>query len=212
MSKESPNARLEAFSDGVFAIAITLLILEIKVPPIESIHSLDDGVKGLMHLWPSFFAFILSFIYVFLSWIGHHQVLKMLDKTSSYFQWSNALFLLAVTFIPFPTAFMAEYLATDYAVLAIVFYCAFSMAHNIIWNIFMWSIFKPKLLTKSHHATKELKKAHNGIKAGFFINLAIVTLSFWYPYTAIALNTLLWILWAYLSMNTKVEAAVEAVG
>jgi uncharacterized membrane protein len=55
------NARIEAFSNGVFAIAITLLVLGLRVPPIASIHSVDELWKSLYQLWPSFFAFILSF-------------------------------------------------------------------------------------------------------------------------------------------------------
>jgi uncharacterized membrane protein len=112
MEKEAPNARLEMFCDGVFAIAITLLVLEIKVPPLESIHSIADVWGDIALLWPSFFALALSFTVIFISWMGHHVLLKALDKTSDKFQAVNGIFLFTVIILPFPTAFMAEYLNT----------------------------------------------------------------------------------------------------
>jgi uncharacterized membrane protein len=99
------NQRLEMFTDGVFAIAITLLIIEIKVPPLHSMHSIRDVWYAIGILWPSFFALGLSFIIIFISWLGHHNVLKMLDDTSTQFQVANGFFLFTVIIIPFPTAF-----------------------------------------------------------------------------------------------------------
>src|SRR5665213_176853 len=82
MSESKSLIRVEAFSDGVFAIAITLLILEIKVPEIDSIHSTSDLVNALFHLWPSFFAFFYSFGGILVQWIFHHNLFILLDKTS----------------------------------------------------------------------------------------------------------------------------------
>src|SRR5436190_19010898 len=116
------NQRLETFCDGVFAIAMTLLILEIKIPPLESMHSVADVWHGVVRLWPSFIALSFSFLIIFISWIGHHNLFKALDKTSPQFQFANAFFLFTVIIIPFPTSFMAEYLDTPYAQPAIVVY------------------------------------------------------------------------------------------
>ena len=88
------NARIEAFSDGVFAIAITLLVLELKVPPAGSIHSISDLWKGLYNLWPSYFAFTLSFGILLVSWVNHHFLFNILDK-------SSALFFMSVAFLLF---------------------------------------------------------------------------------------------------------------
>jgi hypothetical protein len=73
---DNPNARLETFCDGVFAIAITLLILEVKVPPLESIHSKAELWTSFARLWPSFFALLLSFTVILITWVGHHNLLK----------------------------------------------------------------------------------------------------------------------------------------
>src|SRR4030067_3087085 len=117
------NERLEFFSDGVFAIAITLLILDIKVPPLESVHSVVNVWRSIGQLWPSFFALSLSFVIILIAWLGHHNLLRAVDKTSPSFQIANGFFLFTIIFIPFPTAFMAEYLNTPFAQPAIVFYC-----------------------------------------------------------------------------------------
>jgi uncharacterized membrane protein len=105
MSESKSLTRLEMFSDGVFAIAITLLILEIKVPPIDSIHSVNDLVNGLIHLWPSFFAFTYSFGGILVQWIIHHNTFIHLNKTSRAFLYTNGFLLLTIVFSPFRQRF-----------------------------------------------------------------------------------------------------------
>src|SRR4249919_20355 len=124
------NKRLEMFCDGVFAIAITLLVLDLKVPPVESIHSVPDVWHAIGRLWPSFFAFTLTFTIILISWIGHNNVLKLVNKTSAPFQLANGFFMFTIILMPFSTAFMAEYLNTPYAQPAIVFFCLNSLLHN----------------------------------------------------------------------------------
>jgi uncharacterized membrane protein len=104
------HARIEAFSDGVFAIAITLLVLQLKVPPASSNQSIDDLWKSLVNLWPSYFAFILSFGILLVSWVNHHYLFNVLDKSSRPFLYANGFFLMTITFMPFPTALLAEYI------------------------------------------------------------------------------------------------------
>ena len=104
MSNEKETTRVEAFSDGVFAIAITLLILEIKVPRLESSMTNSQLMNSLMNLWPSYFAFLLSFTAVLIMWINHHGFFKYLRTINLGFLYANGFLLLMVTFIPFPTA------------------------------------------------------------------------------------------------------------
>jgi len=115
MVENKSLSRLEAFSDGVFAIAITVLIVEIKVPPINSIHSVSDLINALVHQWPSFFAFLLTFGGILVQWIMHHNIFNFLDKTSRPFLYGNGFLLLTIVFFPYPTALLAEYLNTKYA-------------------------------------------------------------------------------------------------
>jgi uncharacterized membrane protein len=100
--------RLEAFSDGVFAIAITLLILEL----IQSMHFEEDVPLFRMMLmnWKYFLAFIIGFSTILVCWINHHLVVSYIERTDSKLFWVNGFVLFVVTFTPFPTAVLAEYL------------------------------------------------------------------------------------------------------
>jgi len=197
------NERLEMFSDGVFAIAVTLLILDLKVPVLESVHSNKDVWQDLGRKWPAFFALALSFLIIFISWIGHHNLLLLLDKTSPRFQFANGFFLLTVIFIPYPTAFMAEYLNTPYAQPAIVFYCLSSIFHNVGWIVLHRYILKPKSLLKDSVDPAYVKQIAKGSNYGFFIYLALAIMAWWLPYIAIMLSVLIWIYWIYLSVSIK---------
>ena len=83
MSETNPNSRLEAFCDGVFAIAITLLIIEIKVPPISSVHTRGELWMAFAHDLPAWFAFLLSFSFILISWVNHSHVFKLIGRSSS---------------------------------------------------------------------------------------------------------------------------------
>jgi uncharacterized membrane protein len=104
------TGRIEAFSDGVFAIAITLLVLAIKVP-----KSADLGVGGslfsvLLGLWPHYLAFVTSFATIFAMWVTHHRIFTFVQRSDHFFLYWNGLLLLLITFLPFPTTLLAEYL------------------------------------------------------------------------------------------------------
>jgi uncharacterized membrane protein len=100
------KARLEAFSDGVFAIAITLLVLEIGVPE----GSGGDLLGAILDQWPSYLAYFVSFITVAAYWIEHDAITQALDHADGIFVRLNLLFLAFVSFVPFPTKLVAEYL------------------------------------------------------------------------------------------------------
>jgi len=95
--------RLEGFSDAVFAIAITLLVLEIKVP-----HSGVDVGSALLNLWPSYLAYAISFIVLGAIWINHHAMFKQIVRVDQLFLLINIFFLMFVAFLPFPTAVLAQ--------------------------------------------------------------------------------------------------------
>jgi uncharacterized membrane protein len=95
--------RLEFFSDGVFAIAITLLVLEIKVPP----HNIALEA-GLLQLWPSYLAYVVSFLVIGAIWINHHAMFRHIVRADETLLLLNVLHLMFIAFLPFPTAVLAE--------------------------------------------------------------------------------------------------------
>ena len=106
--KRSGIARLEAFCDGVFAIAITLLILEVKFP-----HAQDVSPGRLTQLlfdqWPAYGAYILSFVMIGIYWANHHYICRYFTRSDHAFNLLHVLFLMCVAFIPFPTAILGQY-------------------------------------------------------------------------------------------------------
>ena len=96
------TARLEAFSDGVFAIAITLLILEVRLRPPGS------PVEQVLHAWPSYLAYVVSFLTIGAAWLGHNEMTDALERTDPILLRINLLLLLVVVFLPFPTQLVAE--------------------------------------------------------------------------------------------------------
>jgi len=108
---EKETSRIEAFSDGVFAIAITLLILEL----IQFLHSQTDHglLKLLFNHWESYLAFVIGFLTILVCWINHHLVFTYINKTDSNLMWVNGFVLLMVTFTPFPTAILAQYFVKE---------------------------------------------------------------------------------------------------
>jgi len=106
--EELTTQRIEAFSDGVFAIAITLLILEIRLPHTDATHG--SVAAALVSLWPSYFAYIFSFVMIGIYWVNHHYIFNIYQKTDHVFNLLNVFFLMCISFLPFPTAVLGEHL------------------------------------------------------------------------------------------------------
>jgi len=130
------TARIEAFSDGVFAIAITLLVLDMKVP-----RALDDGrtlASALMAMWPTYLAFVTSFSTILIMWINHHRMFTLIGRADDRLMFYNGLLLLGVTIVPFPTALVAEYLRHDGQKTAAALYNGtfifIAICFNLLWR------------------------------------------------------------------------------
>jgi uncharacterized membrane protein len=107
---ERGTERIEAFSDGVFAIAITLLILDIKIPRAEGTV---DLLRILLGLWPSYFAYVLSFIMIGIYWANHHYIFKLFERTNHALNLLNLLLLMFIAFLPLPTQVLGEYILDE---------------------------------------------------------------------------------------------------
>jgi uncharacterized membrane protein len=103
------TARLEAFSDGVFAIAVTLLVLDIAVSADAGKHLL----RSVGDLWPSYLAYVASFSTIGAAWLGHNAITEYLDRADAAFVRLNLLLLLVISFLPFPTRLFADYIGQD---------------------------------------------------------------------------------------------------
>jgi len=103
----------EAFLHGVFAIAITLLILDIRVPPVAEVHNADELVSALRDELPRYTGFVLGFLYLGTYWLASHRTLRMLRGVDHWFLVQGLLFLLVISALPFSIALLAEYIGQD---------------------------------------------------------------------------------------------------
>ena len=118
------TSRIEAFSDGVFGFALTLLVLDIHVPEMVAGETL---LQTLFHQWAGFLAYLTGFFTILICWINHHYMFKFINRSSSKFVLFNGFKLLMVTSTPFVTALLAKHMQTDWGPSAIRIY-AFNFA------------------------------------------------------------------------------------
>jgi uncharacterized membrane protein len=170
------TSRLEAFSDGVFAVAITLLILEINVPEGQNLwHQLKEE-------WPSFASFFISFWVIGIIWVNHHGLLDHLKRTDRGVLYLNLLVLMTVVFIPFSTALMAEHLKSgaDEKVAAIVYASAF-LAMGIAFNLFWTYIVKHRRKLGVEIPDEEVRRMSVGFMIGSPLYALAVIMAFISP-------------------------------
>ncbi|CAN5183427.1 TMEM175 family protein [soil metagenome] len=102
------TSRLEAFSDGVLAIVITIMVLELRVPALEQGHVSTFGDLVDAHLVPVFFSYVLSFVYIAIYWNNHHHLMSTADHVSGAIMWANMHLLFWLSLVPFSTSWLGE--------------------------------------------------------------------------------------------------------
>ncbi|MGH7723888.1 MAG: TMEM175 family protein [Candidatus Eiseniibacteriota bacterium] len=178
------TSRLEAFSDGVFAIAITLLILEIKVPHVGAEGGLGASLQAL---WPSYAAFALSFFVILVTWITHHDLIRLCADTSRPMQLANGLTLLYVTFIPFPTAVLAEHLGGPEMKTAVALYCGTFVFGSAAFNLLVATMARSRLCNPEVDL-QILRRVRRAFRFTLAFYAATTLLAFWLPWAALGLN------------------------
>jgi len=146
---QTETKRIESFSDGVFAVAITLLILEIKAPRATA----GNLAHALAEDWPSYLAFVLSFFYIGVMWIDHHRVFAHIRRSNDTLVILNLLLLLGVSAAPFPTGLLATNLGTPDQRTAQVLYDAVFLAITTFFNVLWRYALSRQLIDKSLSAS-----------------------------------------------------------
>src|SRR5215471_6762940 len=152
--EEKETGRLEAFSDGVFAVAITLLVLTIKIPGIDvpASHLPNDAQlwQIVLNEWPMLAAYTTSFATIGVMWINHHRLYTHIKRTNTILMLLNLLLLLVIVFIPVPTALVAQYLVhPDQHAAALVYsgtYVILAVCFNLLWR---YASYHNRLLAKN---------------------------------------------------------------
>ena len=156
-SEEKETGRLEAFSDGVFAIAITLLILQIPVPDLTK--NAPDLLTQLGNQWATYLAYLVSFMVILVMWVNHHIIFRLIHRTDQLFLILNGLLLMVITFVNYPMAVLARSLQEsnvpearlmfDQHAAALLYNGTFiliAIIYNVLWR---YASHKRRLLGKS---------------------------------------------------------------
>ena len=195
---EKETGRLEAFSDGVFAVAITLLVLNLVVPPLSDSPTAAALAANLAGQWSSYLAFVTSFGTILIMWVNHHAIFKLVRRADTLFMFANGFLLLLVTVVPFATALGARYLGTPAASVACAVYAGVFAVANIAYNLLWWSIAHERRLLHPHVPQARVDRLTRSFLTGFpvYLTAALLAFPFRYAYASIALCFCLWIVWA----------------
>jgi uncharacterized membrane protein len=176
------TGRLEAFSDGVIAIIITIMVLELKAP-------VGSGFDSLLPVIPIFLSYVLSFMYVGIYWTNHHHMLQVSEKVSGAALWANLHLLFWLSLIPFATAWMDEHLSmpAPIALYGTVLLMA-AVAYYILARLLIRDNGPDSLLAKA--VGRDLKGA---LSIVFY--LVGITLSLWHAWLGVAMYVLVAIMW-----------------
>ena len=176
------KTRLEAFSDGVIAIIITIMVLELKIPHGQNFHSLTS-------LLPVFLSYVLSFIYVGIYWNNHHHLLHMLHKVTGGILWANLHLLFWLSLFPFVTGWMGE---NHFAPMTLVLYGFILLMAAIAYQILQLTILLQ--LGKESSLAKALGKDVKG-KFSIVLYLLAVSIAFYSPLVSGGIYILVALMW-----------------
>jgi uncharacterized membrane protein len=172
------TGRLEAFSDGVLAIAATLLVLDLHRPPQG--QGSEDLAHYLQMQWSSYLAYLASFLVIGVIWLNHHAVIQLLVRADHGIQVLNLLLLTAVSVIPFPTALLAEYTTSDHnhadQKIAVLVYGGIMTLMAVLFNLLWRRIRSHPELRHPDITTTDLQTRHRRFNAGLVLYPTVTAL------------------------------------
>jgi uncharacterized membrane protein len=194
--------RLEAFSDAVFAIAITLLALTLQVPELTAVTP-QALVTALAEKWPSYLSFVLSFVTLLIAWVYHHRLLQEAKGAGTRLLYTNGALLLIVSAVPFPTALLGAYLTTPAASVAAAIYAGYIGLLNLAYNVLWWMVARPQ--GGKHLADWRPPTSMILSYLGFPCYLVAVVIAFWSPAASLFICGALWVLWTIMAPMPSAE-------
>ncbi len=219
--------RLEAFSDAVFAIAITLLALNLRVPNPSTLPTITSQALAteLGRQWPTYLSFLLSFVTLLIAWVYHHRLLQGVRRAGTGILFTNGLLLLVVSAVPFPTALLGAYLTTPAASVVAAIYAAYIGLLNFSYNLLWWVVERQQpgytgMLRFTYNllwwqGIRRQRKSHRqGWRPptsmvlsylGMPCYLIAVVVAFWSPITTLIICGALWLVWTIMAPMLSTE-------
>ena len=198
---EKETGRIEAFSDGVFAIAVTLLVLELKVPHLEDGGAGGSLGRALLEQWPSYVALVTSFFTILIMWANHHRVFDLVRRVDAPFLYANGLLLLVVTVVPFPTALLAEYFRKPGAQVAAAVYAGTYVVAGVAFQLFWRTAISGRRLLRHDYSEERVQEIHRRYWLGVPGYLAATIGAFVSVYLTVAICVALLVVWIAVSRN-----------
>jgi uncharacterized membrane protein len=201
----SPNVttrRLEAFSDAVFAIAITLLALNLQVPVLTPVTP-DALAAELAAKWPTYLSFLLSFVTLLIAWVYHHRLLQAAKHAGTGLLFTNGILLLIVSSVPFPTALLGAYLTTPASSLVAAIYAGYIGVLNFTYNLLWWVVVRQQ--RSAHRKGWRLPTSMILSFLGFPCYVVAVGIAFWSPVATLVICGALWVVWTIMAPMLSAE-------
>jgi uncharacterized membrane protein len=176
----SETGRIEAYSDGVFSIAATLLVLELK-PPAAG----QPFWQGILHQWPGYVSFVLSFLLIGIIWINHHRLFSHIHRSDEFLLSTNLLLLLGVVWLPYPTSLMAQAVGTPQLRDAAIFYNASYLALSLFFNLLLFVCLRRRLADCGGGGARAISKYY---MAGPLMCAMCLLASFWSVALSLTIN------------------------
>lgn len=191
------TTRLEAFSDGVLAIIITIMVLEIKVP-----H--DASWAALKGIVPVFYSYVLSFIFIGIYWGNHHHLLHTINRVSWRIIWANLHLLFWLSLIPFATGWMGE---NHFAQNTVVIYAVILLLCAISFSILQY------IIQQEHRKSPQLEEAFGKLRKKGMISLAgyIASIGFAFINTTVSMMIIISVAILWLVPDRNIEKAVKSI-
>jgi uncharacterized membrane protein len=189
----SDTSRLETFADGVMAIAITLLILDVRVPQPHAGVTLG---RQLLELWPAYAAYVTSFLTIGVIWVNHHRMFTLIRSSTHSFLMLNVVFLMVVAFLPFPTALVADYIRTPNAVrMATITYGITMIVLALMFNaVWIYASAGRRLLIDGVD-DESIRKGTRSYRMGPVVYSVVTLLAFVDPFISLGLCAALAVYW-----------------
>lgn len=194
------SSRLEAFSDGVIAVIITIMVLELHVPR-------EDGWAGLWSVAPRLGIYLLSFLVVGIYWINHHELIRRTENVDYRVLWANLIFLFSLSLIPYFVEYLDEKAFSRFSTLL---YDATMLTAGGAFYLLRWAVMRRQWIAGSLGHADESEQWRHIVCLGIY--LVAIAVAFYRPWLSLAINALVTVVWVVPGAGTKCEEETSAAG
>jgi uncharacterized membrane protein len=199
-SSEIKSSRLEAFSDGVIAVIITIMVLELHVP-----H--EDGLAGLWSVAPRLGIYLLSFLMVGIYWINHHELVRRTEVVDYSVLWANLGFLFVLSLVPYFVDYLDEKLFSPFAT---ILYEVTMLLAGLAFFALRWTVMRLQSKAGALRDTDEAERWKHSVSLGIY--LVSIAVAFYRPWLSLAINCLVTVVWIVPGAGAKASEEDATLG